>query len=159
MATRLFAVRDALVTQFTAALAAKSTEIFAGPRSRSSSPKKFLLIGADGGETGAEQNEDGMTAEQEPSNLGPGTWRDETGTIVCAAWAWSGNSTVTSSETAARDVLDTCAASLLADDSLGGLLVPPGLARLSSVSVLEGQKNGPFVRIVFGVSYGALVTT
>lgn len=160
MATLLFDVRDALLTQFTAALTGKDTTIFPGPRAAGANPKKYLLIGADGGDTGAEATDDGMSAEQGPSDLGPGTWRDEAGTVVCAAWAWTGNSTAAASEAAARDVFDTCTDALAADRSLAGLLTATGGARLSSVDVLEGRtKQGPYVRIVFGVSYGALITT
>jgi hypothetical protein len=160
MSTKLWTVRAALVTQFTAALAGHSTEVYPGPRVRNSGAKKFLLVGSDGGDTGFEATEDGMNADQVPSNLGPGTWQDEAGAIVCAAWAWSGNSTLTSVQTSARDVFDTCTAALRADRTLGGLLALPGLARLSSVGVREAQpKSGPFVRITFSVDYGALITS
>lgn len=156
MSTKLWVVRDALVTQF----AITTADVFPGPRPRGVNPKRYVLVGSDGGETGAESTDDGLSADQTPSELGPGTWRDETGSIVCAVWAWSGNSTVTADETAARALFDQCEDALAADRTLGGVLTATGAAELASLSVRESLlKSGPFVRIAFGVNYGALITS
>lgn len=156
MSTKLWAVRDALVTAF----GVVDADVFAGPRPKSANPKRYVLVGSDGGETGVESTEDGLTAEQTASALGPGTWRDETGSILCAVWAWSGNSSVTTDETDARVLFDACEDALAADRSLAGLLIAGGLAELASISVRESLlRSGPYVRISFGVNYGALITS
>lgn len=160
MDTALWQVRDALVTVFTGAVDA-STKVYPGPRPKGDNPKRYVLVSSDGGDTGiGEATDEGMTASQEPSDLGHGMWRDESGTVVCSVWAWTGNTSFTSSEATAREIFGQCAGAVAADRSLGGLLVLPGLAEVESLSIRESLiSNSPTVRIAFSVNYGALITT
>lgn len=162
MNTRLYAVQTALAAGFGSVLAGTAVEQFLGPRPRSgNAPQQFLLIGADGGDTGLNDGltDDGLVATHEPSDLGPGTWQDETGTVVCAAWAWSGKQDFDPLRTQVQDMFNACAVWLLKNRDLNGLLQLPGLARVTGVRLRETPtSNGPFVRAVFPIAYSALIT-
>ena len=158
MKTSLWDVQAELVSRFTAAL--PDVTVFDGPRIRGgTTPRQFLLVGSDGGDSGHESLDDGLSAEQEPSDLGPGGWRDETGTITCSAWAWSGHSSIAASRAASRAILDTCETVITADPTLSGLLDGGGINQVARVSSNESQRaGGPVVRLVFTVTYRALIT-
>lgn len=158
MSTQLWVVQERLQQLLTAAVPAK-TIVYRGPRTRSNVPKRFVLIGTDGGEFGLGANDDGMSAEQAPSASGPGTWRDESGEIVCAAWGWSGDDLETV-RTDVQALFAGCEGAIYADRSLGGLLPSTGRAEVTGFGIRETQTDkGPVVRVVFTVSYGALITT
>lgn len=157
MPTKLWAVRSALVSMFDAAL---SDPVYDGPSRQKTPPKRFVLVGSDGGETGmGDGDEDGAVIEQSPSSMGNG-WRDERGEITCAAWAWSGDTDLAPLRTAITAMVDVAEAALAGDRSLGGLLVPPGMAEFSGLRIREAQTSkGAVVRALFTVSYGALLTS
>lgn len=159
MPTLVWDVRSALVDLFTETLDVK---VFDGPQSRAAVPKSYVLVGTDGGDTG--QGEDGgdfATTSQELSPMGPGTWRDETGEIVCSLWVWGGSTTFAPLRASATAVLDSIELALRSDRTLGDLLAPGGgYAELGSVRIREDQtENGARLRAVFTVSFRALLTT
>lgn len=161
MSTRLFAVQGALSTMFDAALSAPVV-VFLGPRPRSgSAPRQFVLVGADGGDTGLNDGltDDGLTADQAPSDLG-NDWLDETGVVRCSAWAWHGDAEFASLRTQVQSLFDACAATVRADRTLGGVLDRARPARMSGIAIRETPTvNGPYVRAGFTVAYSALITT
>lgn len=158
MPTLLWDVRGALVTILDAAL---DVPVLDGPQSKKSLPKAYVLIGTDGGDTGSGENgEDFGTVTQTLSDLGPGTWRDETGDVTCSAWAWTGSTSFAPLRVTVQAILDGVEASLRADPTLGGLLIPPGRAELGAIRLREDQTdNGARLRAVFSVAYRALLTT
>lgn len=158
MATRLWDVQARLASIFTTA--APTAKVFSGPRSRSgSAPRTFVLVGSDGGETGLESTVDGLSATQQFSSLGPGTWRHETGEVICSAWAWSGNTTIDSARAALQALLTACEGAVDADPTLGDLLADPDVAEFTGHGITESQTSrGPFARVVFTIRYGALIT-
>lgn len=160
MATLLWDVQAALATVFAAAVT--PTDVFSGPRPRTgSAPRTFLLIGADGGDTGVNDglSDDGLRANQVPSPMG-NNWRDETGAILCAAWAWSGDTPLGPLRTDVQQLFDACAGALRADRTLDGVLGAAGIAQMSGIAIRETQtQKGPFVRAGFTVTYQAVITT
>lgn len=157
MPTALWAVRDALVPIFTTAVA--PVVVFNGPAVKAP-PKRFLLVGSDGGDSGmGDSDEDGAVIEQSVSSLG-NTWRDERGVITCAAWAWSGDTKLDQVRTHVSDVLDAVETALRSDRTLGGVLAPPGRVEFGGIRIRERQTaEGAVIRAVFTVSYGALLIT
>lgn len=161
MPTRLWAVRAQLVTIFaTITPPTADFAVFDGPMSRTSPPKSFLLVGTDGGETGGgDEREDGATAEQTLSPMA-NNWREESGEVVCAAWAWSGETDFVALRTTVKAIADAAETLIQGDRTLGGVLVKPALAEVTALRLREVQTtNGAFVRGAFTVSYsGALIT-
>lgn len=162
MPTQLWAVQDTLFTLFTEAVAGEDkVRVFRGPRERSgSAPRGAVLVGADGGDTGTDPPlEDALTAEQNLDSMGPGTWRREQGSILCAVWTWTGSKDVQIARSSSMSLFELCEAALVADPTLGGLLVADGRAEISNFSVREQLTNGgPVVRVAFVVAYSALLT-
>lgn len=158
MSTKLWAVRTGLVTVFTAAMPT-DVQVFDGPMTYTTPPKRFLLVGTDGGEDGGGATDDGSTIRQELSDLGPGIWRSEAGEIVCAAWAWSGDTKFVPLRTAIAEITDACETAL-ADRTLAGILPHPSFGvEFGAVRFREEQTpNGAVARAVFTVSYSALLT-
>lgn len=158
MPTRVFDVRAALTAAITTPL--RPIEVINGPRSRSTAPKQFVLVGSDGGDTGlGDGSEDGMVVDQTRSKVG-NNWRDELGLIICSAWAWSGGTDFAPLREQASEMLTIVESALLADRSLGGVLPSTGLAEFGGVRLRERQESdGAVVRAVFTVSYRALLTT
>lgn len=158
VSTELWAVRTGLVTVFTAAMPS-GVQVFDGPMTHTTPPKRFLLVGTDGGDDGSGANDDGSSIRQELSDLGPGTWRAEDGEVVCSAWAWSGDTKFEPLRTAVAAITDACE-TVVADRTLGGILPPPAFgAEFGTVRFREEQTpSGAVVRAVFTVTYGALLT-
>lgn len=156
--TKLWDVHTALKDLFTEAL---DIPVIDGPvTGKTTLPKAYVLVGTDGGDTGRGENADeGATSNQVLSNMGPGTWRDETGEITSAAWVWSGNTGFSDLRATAKNILATLESALWADPQLGGLLVKPGFTGFGEVRVREEQgENGAVVRATFTVPYQALIT-
>lgn len=157
--TKLFAVRDALLSVFTQAVEDNPVaKVFAAPQKLSAIPAQFLLIGSDGGDSGlAADGGDGMRATQVEDGSGNG-WRSEDGLVDCAAWAWAG-SDIEKVQGAAQTLFEAAVASVYADRTLGGVLVN-GRAEVTAVASRSRQtQNGPAVRVAFTVSYTSLITS
>ncbi len=115
--------------------------------------RAFVVVGdpSDEGDT--------ATAEQVTSNMG-NLWRDETGSLPCRLEVWTGDTAIAPLRATARALLTACTDAVHADRSLGGLLVLPGFAEVTAVSLREGQtERGALVSAGFTVSYSALLTT
>lgn len=162
MPTALWDVRAALAAMFAAALEQRVSD---GPLGNTTAPKAFVIVGSTGGDVGSDTfglgdiDDDGCSVSQARSKVG-NNWRDETGSITCAAWAWNGGSAFGPLRTTVSGIVDVIEAALQADRSLGQLLVPPGNAEFTDLRFAEQQtKKGAVVRAVFTVSYTALLTT
>jgi hypothetical protein len=156
MPSKLWAVRAALVTTFSAGIT--DTTVFDGPMTRTTPPSSFLLVGTDGGDDSGGADEDGAVATQQLSSLG-NNWRDEVGEVICAAWVWSGDTAFPALRTTAKAIVDVAEALVLADRTLGGVVVPPGFAEFTAWRLREVQTSkGAFVRASFTVSYSALIS-
>lgn len=158
MPTLLWDVRSALVSVYRRGLT--GVDVFDGPMTRTTPPARFLLVGTEGDFPAAPPSDDGSSAQQDPATLSGSTMRDETGRVVCAAWAWSGETDFAPLRAAVRTIVDA-AEGLVADDrTLGGIVNPPGFAQFTALRIREEQTTrGAFVRATFTVAYGALVTT
>lgn len=159
--TQLFAVRRGLETLFGKALDGTGTVVFDGPRSHGEMPKKFLTIGTDGGDTGTgEGSGDTSTATLARSQYSATDARDETATVTCAVWRWSGEADdLPQLRLDVETVLDLCVEAVTTDRTLGGVLDPnDDGAYVASVRITEQQTTaGPFVRAAFDINYGALL--
>lgn len=129
--------------------AAVSTRVFDGPNPPAANLQRFMLVGSEGEEG------DGASVRLEPSTLGPGTWLDETGEVVCSAWSWSGGdaSKLPTHRSEALSDAAACVAAIQANRTLNGLLIAPG-AVVSDLRYQPVQfKEGPLVRVSFTVAY------
>lgn len=157
MPTALWTVQAALVDIYTAAVD-PGVKVHRGPRTRTATQKKYVLVGTDGGSDGVESGDDSaMTAQQTQSDLGPGAWRDETGRVACAVWVWTGSSKAEIPRADAESIYEACEAAVYADRTLRGLARE---AEVADLGIREVQTNGgPVVRVAFTVDYLALITT
>lgn len=147
----LDAVIDVLVSIFDAAL---SVDVYDGPNPIAANKGDFVLVGSTG------EEEDGATVEQEPSDLGPGTWLDESGEVICSAWSWTGSdaSTVPARRAAALSYVDACSDAIAANRSLGGVL-GQGTAVVTGIRYqTRVAPEGTTVRVLFTVAYQTLNT-
>lgn len=140
-----------LVTRFRAAVT--PVRVFDGPNPNAAQSETFVAVGSTG------EDEDGITVDLELSDLGPGTWVDETGEIVCSAWSWSGGTDLAARRAAAVDLAVACVNAVRADPQLTGLLPKPGRADASAVRVRTLQTDkGALCRASFTVAYSHLST-
>lgn len=131
------------------------TPTYVGPRNRSNTPKKYLLVGVDG----IDELEAGMRSTQSPSSLS-GPWRDETGEVDCTAIAWTGGDDLEQIRADVDAIVAACEAALNADPTLGGLLSLTGFAEVTSLDVRETRTSkGPYVEAVFTTSYSTVLTS
>jgi len=156
MPTLLWDVQEALVPLFAAAVPS-GVKVHRGPRGRTASEKRYVLVGTDGGTTGVESGDDqAMNAVQQESDMGPGGWRDEAGSVTCSVWSWTGSSKADIPRDDAKAIYEACEAAVLANRSLGGL---SRFTEVTTIGIREEQTNaGPVVRVVFAINYLGLVT-
>ena len=141
--TRLVTLYDAAVTSV----------VFDGPRPDAASQSRYVLVGSDA------EGDDGASADLEPSTLGPGTWWDERGEVVCSAWSHYGGADLVTCRSQALSDAKACLAAVHNDRTLNGLLLRPG-ATTSGVTISARQTtSGALVRVTFTVAYQALVTS
>lgn len=141
----------ALVSMFRLAV---SVDVFDGPVPTSVTKGDFVLVGANG-----DDGDIGATVEQTLSDLGPGTWLEETGEIICSFWSWSGTTDIAARRGAASALAMSCADAVAADRRLGGLIEGPGIAEVSALSYQAQQtKEGAICRFSFSVTYRHLIT-
>ena len=128
--------------------------VFDGPVPAAANQPDAVLVGSAG-----DDDVDGIVVERPASDLGPGTWREEIGEILCSAWSWDGGDNMTARRSAAVAAAEACIAAVESDRSLGGLLTPPRLAEVLEVRYLPLQSpSGAIVRVIFTVTYRTLVT-
>lgn len=138
-----------LVTMFDAAVA---SPVFDGPKPVAVNHGEFVLVGSTG------EEDDGARFEMAASDLGPGSWFDEFGEVVCSAWSWSGGTDIVARRAKALALASACVTAVHADRRLGGLCLEPG-AVVSDLSYQPRQSDtGAIVRVVFSVTYKALNT-
>ena len=152
--TKLGQVLDALVAGFGQRVA--PVPVFDSLVLNAPMRNRHVIVGG----TGDDNEDDPIAVERTSSTLGPGTWLDEIGAITCAAWAWAGgDKTLAQQRTDADQIAQDCAAWVQSDPSLGGLLDPGGRAEVSGLSFRQAStKEGPLVRVLFTVTYSALLT-
>lgn len=146
-------VLAALVAKFDAAT---TVPIFDGPdiSALNKQATGFVLVGSSG-----DEDEDAVVIDQALSNLGPGTWLEETGDIVCAAISWAGGKDIATRRAASLAVATACADAVQDDPTLNGVLIEPGRADVSALRLQQrAEETGVLVRVVFTVRYSALVT-
>lgn len=142
----LNSVIAALVALFDAAV---SASVFDGPKPAAVNKGDFVLVGSNG-----EEGDVGATVDQSLSDLGPGTWLEEVGEVVCSFWSWSGGTDTAARRTAAFNLATACADAVAADRRLGGLIVGPGIAEVSALSYQSQQTaDGAICRFTFSVTY------
>lgn len=135
----------ALVALFDGAVAAP---VYDGPVPAAVNKGDFVLVGSTG------EDDDGAVIEQELSEVGPGTWLNEVGEVVCSCWSWSGGTDLPARRAAAAALVTACADAVAADRTLGGLLKTPGLAEVSSIAYQPRQtSDGAICRFTFFVTY------
>lgn len=135
----------ALVAKFSTAV---DVPVHDGPVPTSVNSGEFVLVGSTG------DDEDGAAVDLGLSSMGPGTWTDEAGEIVCSTWSWGGGTDLAVRRSAALGLAVACADALAADRTLGGLLQAPGLGEVRTFRYEPRQtKEGAICRIVFSVDY------
>lgn len=148
----LNSVIAALVTAFRTAVS--PTSVVDGPVPTSVNKSEYVLVGSTG-----DEGENGATVDLTLSDLGPGTWHDESGLVVCSAWSWSGGTDLAAKRATALQLATSCTAAVHMDRGLGGLLVAPGLAQTSDLGLLVQQTDkGGLCRVTFTVTYSHLNT-
>lgn len=155
MATASRAIQSYLAGLFTTTLA-PATTVHNGPRKRGVRPKQYLLVGVNG----IDEDAPGLRSTQDPSSMGGG-WRDEAGEVDCTAVVWTGDADKLDEIRAAADgIVADCEAAVNADPQLGGLLQPANhFAHLTALDVREAHTDkGPFVEVVFTISYSTVLT-
>lgn len=147
----LDSVIAALVSAFDEAV---TPTVFDGPVPPAVNKGDFVLVGST-----SEDGEDGASGDLILSDLGPGTWHDESGEVVCSAVSWSGGTDIAARRAAATQLATQCTTAVHADRTLGGLLTEPGLAQVSTFAYLVRQSaEGVFCRVTFTVTYSHLNT-
>jgi hypothetical protein len=150
MATAVNSAVAYLVTLFGTAT---GKTVYDGPRPASTAGTDFLLVGSAG------DDDDAISVNQELAGLGPGSWQQESGEIVCSAWVLSGSTDLATSRAAAVADYEACRAAVGADRHLGGLLVAEALAQVSGLRLSQRQtKDGVIVRALFSVNYTTTLT-
>lgn len=154
-------VVDALIAGFTVAVkpigdGPDAVRVIDGPGNVVPSSQRYLLVGAtDIGDLSA----DAVTTTRAWSDLGPGSWLEETGTVYSSVWVSTGGDDQATSRDVAEAVVEACAAWLAGDPYLGGLLLDDG--GHAYVSTSSGRpsstERATGWRTVFTVTYSTLV--
>lgn len=160
MATLLWAAQAALVAMFTAPAAAAGATLYDGPRSRGTTPKLFVVVGADSDDpfVQADDVEDTLAAvaRQQWSSEGPGTWRDESGSVLCTVVAWDGGTALAPLRAQVESLTDALEAALIVNRQAAGA-IGAGL-ELAELRVWERRSTqGSAVGAVLDISYQSLL--
>lgn len=141
----------ALVARFGTAVTAP---VYDGPVPAAVNKGDFVLVGSTG------EDDDGGAVDLELSTLGPGTWLEEVGEVVCSCWSWSGGTDLPARRAAADALTAACVTAVATDRTLGGLLVAPGLAEVTAIRYQPRQTSeGAICRFTFSVLYRHVNTT
>ena len=159
MSAALPGVITALVALFDAAL---DVPVFDGPIVTGDRPTGYLQVGsAVNGIPGTGTSTDEQsTFNLELSDMGPGTWEQETGEIPCAAVAWSGDTEIVAARTAAFALFETCRAALKGDRTIGGALPLNGVGLIGAGSLSQlHTTEGVVASVSFTVPYQTVLIT
>ena len=153
MPTAIGDVVPALVSVFTTALAAEPTSVYSGPKPTAEHAKEYVCVAWD------PEGGDSVTTAQDESDMG-NRWIDEAGEVTCSVTCWTGDTDTAPLLARADDLLDICDASLVANPTLGGVLLAPYHARVLGRTALAqvGASTGVSVRLSFTVRYATLLT-
>lgn len=133
--------------------AALAEDVYDGPTVTSGTEKVFVLVGSTG------EDDDAATTDLSLSNLG-NRWDDESGEIVCSAWATSGSTDIPALRVTAAALVEACRDAVNASPRLG--VLPTGyIARVAGrVALRQSQTSkGAAVRFTFTVTYSSLLTS
>lgn len=125
--SRVPAVIAALVAQLDAAL---DVAVFDGPALGDDARASWLEIGVDDPELGGGSGLTAASSRIEWRGLGAKS-RDEHITVLCAAWAWTGEDAVSVPRASAYALVAQVEAILFADPSLGGVALFGGMSDLT----------------------------
>lgn len=144
-------VVDHLVTLFDNAVA---VDVFDSLDPAAVNKTDFLIVAA------TAEGEEGGTVSHEFSDLGPGGWLVETGSVACSAWSWAGGTDIRPRRAAAMAVVSACVDAVAADRLLGGLIVSPGFAIATGIRFVPMRTDkGVGAAIDFTVQYQTLNNT
>lgn len=156
-------VLDDVVNALHAAFAAAVTvPVYDGPDRDAllAGRDRFVFVGTDGEALVDPDADDvdGITADESWSPMGPGSWREMSGEVTCAAWAWRGDTDMRARRLEAEALARACASAVHLDRALGGVLVEPGGAEVSSFRYrLRHTSKGAVARVVFSVTFTAVI--
>lgn len=140
------AAMDRLVTVFTSADGMPSGAVLDGPVPADLNLTEAVSVGYSGDEAATVEGD--LTGEG--LTLAPDR---EQYTVQCAVWVVNGTDDIAAARTRAYELLAVARQALIADHTLGGLVM---MARLSSVSLTQSQTaQGAIAQITFGVTVDA----
>lgn len=121
----------ALIAQLVAQLdAALDVPVFDGPALGDDARSAWLEVGVDDPEMSGSGGLTAASSRIEWRGLGARS-RDEHITVLCAAWAWTGEDAVSTPRATAYELVAEVEAILYADPSLGGVALFGGLSDLT----------------------------
>lgn len=147
MASRLDDVLTSLVATFTTAL--PTVAVFDGPPVTSPGDADLVIVGHDA----TPDSDADMTVEQEWADLACSR-RHETGEVVCCVVSQTGDTDLKARRDRAFVLLAACEAAVLADLSLGGVVMSAQFARASARQFQNSA--GSAVVAPFTVTYRAI---
>lgn len=143
--SRVPALIAQLVTQLDAAL---DVPVSDGPKIGGDADPAWLEIGVDDPELGGGGGLTAASSRIEWTGLGAKS-RNEHITVLCAAWAWTGEDLVSVPRATAYDLVAAVEAALFADPSLGGVALFGGVNELTLRQGLTEQ--GATAAVLFQV--------
>lgn len=159
MSAVLPAVIAALVAAFDAVIEAP---VYDGPVILGDRPTSYIQVGSavNGIPGTGTATDESSSFSLELSDMGPGTWEQETGEIPCAAVAGTGDPDVVAARAVAFALFEQCRAALRADRTLGGVLPLNGLALIGAGSLSQLQTTeGAVASVSFTVPYSTVLLT
>lgn len=141
-------VITALVALFDATV---DVPVYDGPTVTGDRPTSYVMVGDPEDESGS------LTLEL--SSLGPGTWQDESGEVVCSAAVGSGDTDVASARATAFALFEQLRDAVNADRTIGGALALNPLGQVGRASLVQQQTTeGVVVVVTFAVPYRTTLT-
>lgn len=141
-------VITALVALFDSTL---DVPVYDGPTVTGDRPLSYVMVGS------AEDESASLTFEL--STLGPGTWHDEAGEVVCTIASGSGGSDAATARATALALLEQIRDAITADRTLGGALPLNGLGLVGRASLTQMQTSeGVMALVSFAVPYSTTLT-
>lgn len=146
--TTLFRIIDALIAKFTADVDAT---VLDGPAVTGEVLGTALIVGWDP----ADENGRAGNIGQDYRNLGTEASRDDTGSVVCCAWAQSGDATHAVLRARVEAVLVDVQDVLRTDPTLG----LPGVlwCDVAGAELYQGNDDGNAVRLPFRIAFTSIV--
>lgn len=139
----------ALIAQLVAQLdAALDVQVFDGPAFGDDARASWLEIGVDDPEMSGSGGLTAASSRIKWAGLGAKS-RDEEISVLCAAWAWTGEDRMSVPRATAYELVAAVEAALFADPSLGGVALFGGLSELTLRQGLTA--DGATVVVLFQV--------